>query len=106
MAEAAKGAKGKGKTSSSGYGDELQHDQGRHEAFGDLLTAQLCQAINGGATAQAEDLFSRLDIELRRQDSARLQSYVSEQEAAAVAALPDGSDSSGDECKECKTKPS
>ncbi|CAE7316331.1 Grm5 [Symbiodinium sp. CCMP2456] len=89
-------AKAKGKGKRSGHGDEHKDDPAERPSA-EVLTAQLCKAIHGGASAEAEDLFSRLDSELRRQDSVRLQNYVSELEAAAVAALPDDSDSSGDE---------
>eukprot|EP00439_Symbiodinium_sp_Y106_P084461 s720_g25.t2 len=86
-------AKGKGKRSGD---SECKDDAETQRPSAEVLTEQLCEAINGGATARAEDLFSRLDSELRRQDSVRLQNYVSELEAAAVAALPD-SDSSEEE---------
>ncbi|CAJ1417108.1 unnamed protein product [Effrenium voratum] len=85
-------AKGKGK--GSGYKENGEKERPSDE----VLAAELCEAINGGATTQAEALFSRLDVELRKQDSLRLQCRATQEDAAAVAALPDcGSDSSGDE---------
>eukprot|EP00434_Breviolum_minutum_P038329 symbB.v1.2.033995.t1/scaffold4309.1/size41561/6 len=107
-------AKGKGK-GPSGYGEDAKTDAKDRP---DEIAAQLCEAIKGGATTKAEALFSRLDVELRKEDSIRLQSRTTQEEAAAVAvgspwerdfnhgsaacfareALPDcGSDSSDDE---------
>eukprot|EP00435_Cladocopium_sp_Y103_P033471 s29_g8.t1 len=96
--------KGKGK-SFNGYGEEPKNEM-KDRPPDEILAAQLCEAINGGATTKAEALFSRLDVELRKEDSLRLQSRTTQEEAAAVAALPDcGSDSSDDERRSAGRSP-
>eukprot|EP00439_Symbiodinium_sp_Y106_P084191 s720_g25.t1 len=47
-------AKGKGKRSGD---SECKDDAETQRPSAEVLTEQLCEAINGGATARAEDLF-------------------------------------------------
>ncbi|CAE7838850.1 Grm5 [Symbiodinium sp. CCMP2592] len=56
-ADAKAKSKGKGKRSGD---SERKDDAETQRPSAEVLTEQLCEAINGGATAQAEDLFSQM----------------------------------------------
>eukprot|EP00930_Biecheleria_cincta_P005801 TRINITY_DN106759_c0_g1_i1.p1 TRINITY_DN106759_c0_g1~~TRINITY_DN106759_c0_g1_i1.p1 ORF type:complete len:191 (-),score=48.34 TRINITY_DN106759_c0_g1_i1:96-668(-) len=72
--------------------------QSRHgkEPPDEALTAQIYDALQQGASAQAESLFGQLDHLLRRQDLHEAHNRQLEEDAALVRMLPDeiGSDDS------------
>eukprot|EP00746_Dinoflagellata_sp_MGD_P020532 gnl/MRDRNA2_/MRDRNA2_147841_c0_seq1.p2 gnl/MRDRNA2_/MRDRNA2_147841_c0~~gnl/MRDRNA2_/MRDRNA2_147841_c0_seq1.p2 ORF type:complete len:148 (-),score=28.67 gnl/MRDRNA2_/MRDRNA2_147841_c0_seq1:21-464(-) len=59
----------------------------------EVLTAKIYDALQRGASGQAEVLFGHLDNELRRQDLVETRKKALLEEAMDVRALPDESDS-------------